>query len=213
MAKKKRERPPCPHCGAPLATAQAQQCLKCGADWHDREEAVQQGCSEDSSPSAALEREANDKHDVSGAVQTSVVRHTARTKWLTFLACFGLLIVPIRYYSGIVGPELLQPEQIVSKQGKCSFHTCQREATGKHRVAVYDGKEEDRYRKTTFYVERHIKLCDRHARSAMNGRWPEGNQLQTWLNTLTFAAIVGGIVAFVALRYIVKPKPRTEEAR
>lgn len=26
--------PPCPHCGEPLRTAKAQQCLSCGADWH-----------------------------------------------------------------------------------------------------------------------------------------------------------------------------------
>jgi hypothetical protein len=26
----------CPHCGQPLRTARAQQCLNCGADWHDR---------------------------------------------------------------------------------------------------------------------------------------------------------------------------------
>lgn len=26
--------PPCPHCGEPLRTERAQQCLSCGADWH-----------------------------------------------------------------------------------------------------------------------------------------------------------------------------------
>jgi hypothetical protein len=28
--------PPCPHCGKPLATERAQQCLHCHADWHGR---------------------------------------------------------------------------------------------------------------------------------------------------------------------------------
>jgi hypothetical protein len=27
--------PPCPTCAEPLATQHAQQCLACGADWHD----------------------------------------------------------------------------------------------------------------------------------------------------------------------------------
>ena len=26
--------PPCPHCGKPLATSRAKQCLHCHADWH-----------------------------------------------------------------------------------------------------------------------------------------------------------------------------------
>jgi hypothetical protein len=26
---------PCPHCGAPLASEAAKQCLSCGMDWHD----------------------------------------------------------------------------------------------------------------------------------------------------------------------------------
>jgi len=28
--------PPCPKCGQPMRTAKAQQCLHCGADWHER---------------------------------------------------------------------------------------------------------------------------------------------------------------------------------
>jgi len=30
------ELPPCPHCGRPLRTAEAQQCFHCGADWHGK---------------------------------------------------------------------------------------------------------------------------------------------------------------------------------
>ena len=30
-----RQHPPCPNCGRPLPTAQAKQCGRCGADWHD----------------------------------------------------------------------------------------------------------------------------------------------------------------------------------
>lgn len=30
------QKKPCPHCGASLRTALAQQCFECGADWHTR---------------------------------------------------------------------------------------------------------------------------------------------------------------------------------
>ncbi len=34
---------PCPHCGNPLRTPRARQCLTCGMDWHDPENVVRRG--------------------------------------------------------------------------------------------------------------------------------------------------------------------------
>jgi hypothetical protein len=35
--------PPCPHCGVPLRTALAKQCVSCGMDWHDPANLVRLG--------------------------------------------------------------------------------------------------------------------------------------------------------------------------
>jgi len=43
MSKQQEKGKPCPYCGQPLRTDQAQQCLKCGMDWHDPTNVVRRG--------------------------------------------------------------------------------------------------------------------------------------------------------------------------
>lgn len=147
---------------------------------------------------------ASEKSPTQSSGGTNVVRrHRRGTKWTVFLSCIALMTV-VMWFSGYVGPEFL-PKDHYRHSETCSYHSCNQAPTGEHEVRVFSRKDEDDRRITTYYIEVKMKLCDKHARCARIGHWPESNIYQAVLNALAFGTVLGLILGWLALRVIPKP--------